>query len=232
MGKPAQPGDFVSIDQMVTGSPGLIPFTSGHPSRQCYNMVTMWVDHFSRFLFAHCQEDATMQSTLESKISFESYAKKYNITVHHVHRDNGIFTIKAFKENVESSNQTHSFCGVGAHWQNGVIECFIGVITTRVVLPRTMLLHAMDMWPDVISSEFWSFAFMHAVHLHNCTPHHSETQSPFTKFTNEDPLVMPHDLSVHRFMFSMQHYNLDPSDLANGRTVVIKVYTSGITVVS
>ena len=26
------PGDFVSVDQMIAGSPGLIPFTSGQPS--------------------------------------------------------------------------------------------------------------------------------------------------------------------------------------------------------
>jgi hypothetical protein len=153
----------------------------------------MWVDHYSRFLHAHCQEDATVKSTLESKVGFESLAKRYNITLWHIHSDNGIFTNKAFQESIEQSNQTHSFCGVGAHWQNGVIERFIGVITTRA---RTMLLHAMNMWPDVITSEFWSFAFMHAVRLHNCTPRHGETQSPFTKFTNEDSPLTPHDLKV------------------------------------
>ena len=109
----------------------------------------MWVDHYSRFLHAHCQEDAMVKSTLESTVGFESFAKRYNVTLRHIHSDNGIFTNKAFKDNVELSNQTHSFCGVGAYWQNGVIERFIGVITTRA---RMMLLHAMDMWPDVITS--------------------------------------------------------------------------------
>ena len=33
VGTPQQPGDFVSVDQMVAGSPGLIPFTSGRPSK-------------------------------------------------------------------------------------------------------------------------------------------------------------------------------------------------------
>jgi transposase InsO family protein len=127
----------------------------------------MWVDHYSRFLYAHCQEDATIKSTLESKVGFESFAKRYNVSIKHIHCDNGVFSTKVFREHVEASDQQQSFCGVGAHWQNGVIERFIGVITTRA---RTMLLHAMDKWPDVVTAEFWSFAFMHAIRLHNCTP--------------------------------------------------------------
>jgi hypothetical protein len=68
-----------------------------------------------------------------------------------------------------------------------------------------MLLHAMDMWPDVITSKFWSFACMHAVHLHNCTPRPGETHTPHTLFTNEDSPVSPHDFKV----FSLPVYVLD-----------------------
>ena len=32
VGAPEGPGDFISMDQMIAGSPGLIPFDSGHPS--------------------------------------------------------------------------------------------------------------------------------------------------------------------------------------------------------
>jgi hypothetical protein len=121
-GTPDQPGDFVSVDQMIAGSPGLIPFTNGRPSRRRYDTVTMWVDHFSRFLYAHCQEDATTKSTLESKVGFESFAKRYNVSIKHIHSDNGVFATKVFQEHVEASAQHQSFCGVGAHWQNGVIK--------------------------------------------------------------------------------------------------------------
>jgi hypothetical protein len=65
-GSPTASSDFVSVDQMVAGNPGLIPFTSGTPLKHRYDTVMMWVDHFSRFLYAHCQEDATTKSTLES----------------------------------------------------------------------------------------------------------------------------------------------------------------------
>jgi transposase InsO family protein len=192
-GTPEKPGDFVSVDQMVAGSPDLIPFTSGQPSKRRYNTVTMWVDHFSRFLYAHCQEDATTKSTLESKIGFESFARRYNVSVKHIHGDNGVFASKTFQDHVAASDQHQSFCGVGAHWQNGVIERFIGVITTRA---RTMLLHAMDQWPDDVTAEFWSFAFMNAVHLQNCTPRPGQSQSPFTLFTDEDSPLSPHDFRI------------------------------------
>ena len=56
VGAPQAPGDFVSVNQMIAGSPGLIPLTSGHPAMRCYKLVTMCIDHFSHFLHAQCQE--------------------------------------------------------------------------------------------------------------------------------------------------------------------------------
>ena len=81
VGAPQGPGDFVSVDQMIAGSPGLIPFESGRPSPRRYKAVTMWVDHFSRFLHAQCHEQATIQAALESKENFELYAKRYNVRI-------------------------------------------------------------------------------------------------------------------------------------------------------
>ena len=90
----------------------------------------MWVDHYSRFLHAHCQETATIQSALESKEDFEMFAKRYNIHVKHIHSDNGVFATKVFRDHLDACNQQQSLCEVGAQWQNGVIKWYIGVITT------------------------------------------------------------------------------------------------------
>jgi len=68
---------------------------------------------------------------------------------------------------MDESNQTHSFCGVGSHWQNGMVEHYIGVISTHA---RTMLLHAMSNLPATVTAEFWSFALLHAINIHNVTP--------------------------------------------------------------
>ena len=94
VGTPSGLGDFMLVDLMIAGSPGLIPFTSRQPSNCCYKSVTMWVNHYSRFLHAHCQEEATIKSALESKKDFEMFAKCFNIHVKHIHSDNGIFATK------------------------------------------------------------------------------------------------------------------------------------------
>ena len=66
----------------------------------------------------------------------------YNVQIKHIHSDNGVFMMKAFKDHVIACDQQQSFCGVGMHWQNCVIECYIDVITTNA---HTMLLHMMQM---------------------------------------------------------------------------------------
>jgi len=41
---------------------------------------------------------------------------------------------------------------------------YIGIITNHAC---TMLLHAMNLWPDIITADFWTFAVKHAIWLHN-----------------------------------------------------------------
>ena len=89
-----------------------------------------------------------------------------------------------------SNNQSYSFCGVGALWQNGSIESYIGHLTAKA---RSMLLHAMHKWPNVVTSEFWPFAFKQAAKLHNVTPTRGSNQSPHEIFTNEDNTLSPTD---------------------------------------
>ena len=54
--------------------PWIHSFHSRQPSNHCYKSVMMWVNHFLRFLHVHCQEEATIKSTLESKEDFEMFA--------------------------------------------------------------------------------------------------------------------------------------------------------------
>jgi hypothetical protein len=46
----------------------------------------------------------------------------HGVTVKHYHADNGIFADNKFREEVRESKQTLSFCGVNAHFQNGIAE--------------------------------------------------------------------------------------------------------------
>jgi hypothetical protein len=44
------------------------------------------------------------------------------VTIKHYHADNGRFADNAFMQSVAESGQTISFCGVNAHFQNGIAE--------------------------------------------------------------------------------------------------------------
>jgi hypothetical protein len=48
---------------------------------------------------------------------------------------------------------------------------------------RTILLHAMSRWPEVITEAFWPFALQHAANLHNHTVRDGGQQSPWELFT-------------------------------------------------
>ena len=65
-------------------------------------------------------------------------------------------------------------CGVRTHWQNGSVESYIGTLTAKA---RTMLLHAMEQWGSVITTEFWPYAISHAIRIHNSTPCHNKKMS-------------------------------------------------------
>ena len=54
-----------------------------------------------------------------------------------------------------SKDQTISYCGVGAYHQNGIVERKNRILTQGA---RTLLLHGIRMWPQMIDQMFWPFA--------------------------------------------------------------------------
>jgi hypothetical protein len=93
-------------------------------------------------------------------LEFEEYAARFGINIKNIRADNGIYTANIIKESCKKKQQNLSFCAVGVHWQNGIAERFIGSIVQR---ERTLLLHAMARWPDVITEDMWPFAIRHMV---------------------------------------------------------------------
>ena len=112
------------------------------------------------------QEGNNAKDTIEGKQEFEAWAAKHGVQIEHIHADNGIFAAKEFIKECTNHEQTHSFCGVGAHWQNGIAERHIGVIANWA---RTLLTHAMQRWPAMIDEEFWPFAIHQAVNVFDAT---------------------------------------------------------------
>ena len=76
--------------------------------------------------------------------------------------------------------QTISFCGVGAHHQNGVSENTIKQLTLTA---RTLLLHAQRYWPEYISSMLWTFALLAAADRMNNLHIDMNGETPEMKFS-------------------------------------------------
>ena len=133
-----QPGECVSVDQLVSPVPGFVAQLKGRLTKTRYRAATIFVDHASRFGYVHLQPDLTSRSTVQAKQAFENYAAKSRIKIKHYHCDNGRFADNAFKDSAQSNNQTVSYCGVNAHFQNGIAKKRIRDLQESA---RTMLIH-------------------------------------------------------------------------------------------
>ncbi|MEY3108605.1 MAG: hypothetical protein RL730_956, partial [Actinomycetota bacterium] len=150
-----RPGDCVSVDQMVSAQPGLLPQEKGKLTRARIWGCTVFVDHATDYTCVILMRDFTAESTLAAKHEFEQKCRVRGIRVKRYHADNGRFAEPAFVKDCEEQGQKLTFCGVGAHHQNGVVERRIKEITLGA---RTLLLHAIRFWPEYITTMLWSFA--------------------------------------------------------------------------
>ena len=113
------PGKCVSVDQLISATPGLIAQTTGWLANSQYKVATIFVYHYSDLDFTYVQETTSAEDTIKAKQAFEEFSKQRGVTIKHYHADNGIFASNGFREEVRWCGQTISFCGVNAHHQNG-----------------------------------------------------------------------------------------------------------------
>lgn len=161
------PGQVVSIDQLVSLTHGFIPTHHGKPTLKRYIGATVFIDHFSNFIYAHLMMEMDAEETVEAKLAFERLASSHGVTINHYHANNGLFDTKAFKEAILRGNQTLSFCGVNAHHQNGKAKRCIQDIT---IVARTTLQHAVHRWPKAIHVALWPSALKHYINQKNSIP--------------------------------------------------------------
>ena len=76
--------------------------------------------------------------------------------------------------------QNLTFCGFGAHNQNGVSEQIIKDLTLS---SQTLVLHAQLHWPEYITTMFWPFALVEAVDRMNNLHVDMHGQTPEMKFS-------------------------------------------------
>ena len=159
-----KPGKYVSVDQMESTQLGFVAQAKGKLTIKRYHYSTVFVDHLSRLRYVHFMERLTGVETLAAKRAFESYAAEHGVRISHYHCDNGRFAKKLFMNSCELNGEQFTFCGVNAHFQNGIAEKSIQDITEA---GRKMLLHAKMRWPRAIDLSLWPYAVSQACHIHN-----------------------------------------------------------------
>ena len=184
------PGEIVSVDQLVSRTPGLIAQLRGIPTTKRYTCATIFVDQYSKFGYIHLQKSTGAIETVEAKKAFEAMAATHGVRVRQYHADNGIFADNAFRKAVHDEHQRLTFCGVNAHFQNGVAEKRIRDITEQA---RTMLIHANRRWSDAITHHLWPYALNHSNEVINNTPliKHTENKTPTQLFSGSDININP-----------------------------------------
>ena len=158
------PGDMVCIDYIISAQPGLLPRISGNHTRERISAACVFKDVFSRFTYIHLMTSCDLEQTLNAKVAFEKVAASYGVSIKHYHADNGTFACEGFRNAVAAAGQKITFCGVGAHHQNGIVENMIGLLTRNA---RTSLLHAKQRWPQAITTILWPYALKSACDSYN-----------------------------------------------------------------
>ena len=153
----------------------------GRHTKDRITSVTVFLDDKSGHSYSHLQTSTGGDEILAAKHAYEIMANYFSIAIHGYHADNGIFAEKLFRDKVTICNQTISFCGVGAHYQNGYIENHIGRLTR---VSRTLLFSAQRRWPEAIGEILWPFAWKDYERCYNELYIGSNSLNPIEKFSN------------------------------------------------
>ena len=186
-------GHCVSVDQMESSTLGFIGQLKGRLTISRYKYATVFIDNYSRYKYVYLQRSLTSKETLNAKIAFEAHSRVQHVQILNYHADNGRFVDNDWVNDATAKGQTTTYCGVNAHWQNGIAEKGIRDLREHA---RTSLLHAMDKWPSAITTHLWPYALRHAAAIHNSLPR-KDGRSAIELFSNVD--VAPNLKSFHTF---------------------------------
>ena len=175
-----RPSQIVSVDQLESNTPGFIAQLKGKLTQQRYHYATVFVDQFSGYSFVYLQRRITSEETVQAKHAFERVAEQRGVKIVHYHADNGRFADNAFIADCNFQRQSLSYCGVNAHFQNGIAERRIRDLQEQT---RTSMLYAMNKWKKMVLICLWPYAMRHANDVSNATPRKGHDVSPLERFT-------------------------------------------------
>jgi len=187
-------GECISVDQLDATTQGFIAQLKGWLTRKRYRYATIFVDHFSGANYLVPQVSLTSEETVRAKHTFETWAKSNNVQIRNYHAENGRFQDNLWRQDCEKQGQGLTFCGVNAHWQNGLAE---KRIRDLVDMASVMLNYAQRKWPAAISTHLWPYALRAASDTNNSIPKIGEAKSPLEVFSSSN--VRPNYRNHHHF---------------------------------
>lgn len=111
-----EPGARISMDQIVSAEPGLIPQMSGGLTNLWVTGAAVFVDHFSGHVFVCLMQNLTLTKTLLGKAPYERFLHSVGVTAQAYHANNDRFADKGFIDDCKLHDQIITFCGVGSHF--------------------------------------------------------------------------------------------------------------------
>ena len=184
------PGQIVSVDQLESNSLGFKPQLKGKLTQQWYKYATVFVDQFSGYTFIYLQRPITSEETVMAKHAFECMAEHCGVKIIHDHTDNGQFTDNTFIADCNAQRQSLSYCGVNAHFQNGIAERRIRDLQEQT---RTSTLYTPNKWKRMILICLWPYVMRQPRKRSSCHWRSSQacpsSQSSATSVRSDAPLM-------------------------------------------
>ena len=84
-GEPKQPGELVSVDQIIYPTPVFIAQMCGILTTKRYTCATVYVNQASKLGFVWIQKTTAAKDTVEGKNEFEKYARDRGVQTQHYH---------------------------------------------------------------------------------------------------------------------------------------------------
>ncbi len=180
----------MSVDQLVSPTPGLVAQMTGFLTTKCYRYATVYVDQFTRLGFIYLQKTASAEETVEEKRAFEAYSHRHGVKIENYHADNGIFKAYKWTDTCKQDGQGMTLAAVNAHHQNGIAERRIRELQD---LTRAMLAHVNAQWSDSITANLWPEAIRNAGNAINHTPsmQGADRRCPIEMFSNSKVATNP-----------------------------------------
>ena len=117
------------------------------------------------YVYVHLMKRITLEETLNTKRAYEKILSLAGHTVKSYRTENGRIANKGFLDSRAKREQTLTFCRVGAHNQNGIVENRNKHLTLGA---RSLLLQGMRMRPQMNETMFWPYALKAQAEPMNC----------------------------------------------------------------